>query len=224
MKVLCLPSEHALAAPLEPLARGAAARLDLAEHLDELEICLDDLAGDERVWLALGRAPGRPECRRAVIYCHPDDFLKDSLALAGGSMSSLPWQMRPIPPEPGLDAADLSQRKAERFLFHQILMVRDLCDKTVDPASIPPDLSEAFQEAWSVTVDGRLKRSMLPGYSQAERRRRFFRVFSRGGILLPQHWQVFHTLWEWDRLDQQSLQGLLERLPRPRGSALRGIG
>jgi hypothetical protein len=212
------PVDHPLREPLLPLVTAAAERLELERHLGRLALCLDDIREDERVWVALAPAPpdrpfaadGRPR-PDVTLYFHPDHFLKDH-APSAGSVPAAEWELTPAPPRPR-EAGAFSARKAERTLYHQFLMARDLCDGTVQPATVPAPLVEAFQEAWAVTLDGRLRRAILPGYSQAERRRRFFRVFSAGGVLLPQHWQVFHTLWDWERLDQEELLALLERLP-----------
>lgn len=233
MRIDWLPAEHPLAPTLHDLAEDAARRLELARHLEGLTLCLDDLAEDERVWISFaapprdrnalpaaaghGQAAPRPH-RCATIYCHPGDFCKDRALTASPLAAAMPWQLGAAPPQLMETAADVSARKAERFFYHQFLLLRDLCDGTVTPGAVPPELAEAFQEAWSVTLDGRLRRALLPGYSQAERRRRFFRVFSAGGILLPQHWQIFHMLWEWERLEQDRLQEILRRLPQPRGA------
>jgi len=214
------PPDHPLRAALAPLVAAAAQTLELERHAARLVFCIDDIREDERVWVAVTEAPGsrplaadgrpRPD---VTLWFHPDHFLADR-APPPSAATAAEWELRPAPPTVTAEAPPaFSSRKAERTLYHQLLMVRDLCDGTVLPGSIPPPLAEAFQEAWAVTLDGRLRRAMLPGYSQAERRRRFFRVFSAGGVLLPQHWQVFHTLWEWERLDQDALLALLERLP-----------
>ncbi len=218
LKVVWEPPDHPLCAALAPLAAAAAEKLELARHLGSLTLCLDDFREDERIWVALDPAPadrplaadGRPR-PDATLYFHPDHFVRDH-APAEAPLAA-DWEFVNAAGRAADAPAIISARKAERFLYHQFLLVRDLCDGTVQPSEIPAPLAEAFQEAWSVTLDGRLRRAMLPGYSQAERRRRFFRVFSAGGVLLPQHWQVFHTLWEWERFDQERLLTLLERLP-----------
>jgi len=223
MRVDWLPGDHPLAPVLRPLAETAAARLDLGRHLASLTLWLDDLAADERIWVAV--VPGGPVVAGALpamaLWFHPDHFLRDHAAGAAEGRGLLPWELRDAPPAESCDPADFSARKAERILYHQFLMLRDLRDGTVAPAAVPPAGAEAFQEAWAVTLDGRLKRAMLPGYSLAERRRRFFRVFSAGGILLPQHWQIFHALWEWEAPEQGRLLELLARLPALPGAPRR---
>jgi hypothetical protein len=218
------PPDHTLVEWLRPLALAAAERLELARHVAGLLLGLDDIVADERIWVTLAPAAvpvPAPDGRvrlDATLYFHPDHFLKDRAAVLGPVPGEAPWEMGSAAAPAGAPADAFSARKAERILYHQFLLLRDLCDGTVEPKLIPPGLAEAFQEAWSVTLDGRLRRAMLPGYSLAERRRRFFRVFSAGGVLLPQHWQIFHDLWEWDRLDQARLLGLLAQLPQPRSA------
>lgn len=221
MEITWEPGDHPLAPLLAPLAAEATRRLELAGHVAGLTICLDDIAPDERIWVtsAPRAAADREERPHLTLYFHPDHFVKDHAPELAVPAGLRPWELRvPPPAAPPAGAAAFSARKAERILYHQFLLVRDLCAGQVDPRRVPPALAEAFQEAWAVTLDGRLRRAMLPGYSQAERRRRFFRVFSAGGVLLPQHWQIFHALWEWESLDQAALLELLGRLPALRGA------
>jgi len=213
MDIVWLPADHPLAPLLTPLATAAAERLELAGILGGLTLCLDDIAADERIWVTAPPRAAATGQRRLTLYFHPDHFLLDRAPLGAPGPGLRPWELAPPPSAAAAGEEAFSARKAERILYHQLLLVRDLCDGTVDPARVPAPLAEAFQEAWAVTLDGRLRRAMLPGYSQAERRRRFFRVFSAGGVLLPQHWQIFHALWEWEALDQAALLQLLERLP-----------
>jgi hypothetical protein len=67
-----------------------------------------------------------------------------------------------------------------------------------------------------VTVDGRLQRAGLPGYDQALRRRRFSRLFSSTGVLLPGHWQIFESLWAGALGGQAEVLEATRRLPRLR--------
>jgi hypothetical protein len=106
--------------------------------------------------------------------------------------------------------------------MHQFLFARDLCDGSLVPELVPRDLAEAFQEAWSITVDGRLRRWRMPAASQAERRVGFSRLFSRHGVLLPDHWRIFHQLWDREDLTQQRVVELVRALPRARRDPRRG--
>jgi hypothetical protein len=222
MEVVCLPPASPLGSVLAEAAGTAGRRLGLPAYLSRLELCLDDLAADERIWLTFGRAGGgaeRAAGRRVTLYLHPAHLLKDRppVTLLPGAV----WEMHEgeAGETVGDPIAELSRPKLERFLYHQLLALRDLCDGTVGPAALPRPLTHAFQEVWAVTVDGRLRRERLPGFSAAERRRRFSRVFGRGGVLLPEHWAVFHVLWELEPVVQERLLELLRRLPPlgPRG-------
>jgi hypothetical protein len=94
------------------------------------------------------------------------------------------------------------------------LTARDLTRGEVVGRNLPATLAEAFSEAWAVGVDGRLVRRGLPGFPLAERRASFARVFSPGGILLPDHWQVFQSLWDGAISNQKDVVGVLKWLPR----------
>ena len=213
MRLQWLPDDHPLAPALGPLAETAAARLELARHCAGLTLWLDDLAADERIWVAAAPpTPGAPGASR-TLWFHPDHFLRDRAPLGDLPSPARAWELGAPPAAEPCDPDAFSVRKAERILYHQFLVVRDLCDGTVVAATIPPSFAEAFQAAWAVTIDGRLRRGLLPGYSPAERRRRFFRVFSAAGVLLPQHWEIFHTLWEWEAPEQGRLLEMLGRLP-----------
>jgi hypothetical protein len=219
----CQPEEHPLCAALAAAAAGAALELQLARYLCELTLCLDDLDADERIWLTFGTAErgegGEASVgarRTLTLYLHPDHVLKDR-PLAVLAPHAAIWEMRRQPQGRGAEPAwEVSRPKIERFLYHQFLFIRDLCQGRLDPRRIPRDLAAAFQEAWAVTIDGRLRQARLPGYSAAERRRRFSRFFAASGVILPDHWRIFHDLWEDAEIDQEQLLRALERLPRSR--------
>ncbi|MBA4377241.1 MAG: hypothetical protein C0395_01040 [Gemmatimonas sp.] len=199
------PDDWEHAAAVAELARGAASRHGLTDRLHELALVLDDLAPDERPWWRLA-APGVLE-----IYGHPGHFLAERGAELAGSLPSLPWDLRE-PPAPA-DPPPFAPARGERFLHHHFLAVADVLAGRIVPSAVPAGLAEAFQEAWDVTIDGRLRRGFLPGLPVAERRRRFARLFGAAGVLLPLHWELFHELWDWDDPDQEGLVGRAGRLP-----------
>ncbi|MFH1844498.1 MAG: hypothetical protein ABIF77_14965 [bacterium] len=221
MKLHCIPEDSPLSDLLLPLATAAAERLGLARYLTELLLCLDDLDADERAWFSFG--PGQragdgsaaePGLRRLTIYLHPSQMLKDRPATPLLMPQAAIWEMEAMTPTAApVPVGDFSRPKLERFLFHQFLSVRDLCDGTIDPAIIPARQADAFQEIWSITIDGRLRQERLPGFSAAERKRRFSRVFAACSVLLPEHWQIFHDLWETTAVQQEELFRFLSRLP-----------
>jgi hypothetical protein len=220
MQVRCLPEEMELAALVRGPAGEAARALSLPRYLLELSIWLDDIAPDERVWLDLRLRPGGGT---ATLYLHPSQLLLDRPLTPA---VTAPWDLRR--PAVGGDeqvSAGFSRPKADRVLHHQFLALRDLCEGSVRPGRLPAAAAEGFQELWAVTVDGRLRRLGLPGFSAAERRRRFSRTFASHGVLLPAHWRIFHELWEVARVEQERLLAWLRQLPggsAPAGSAAAG--
>jgi hypothetical protein len=221
VRITCLPPDHSLATLVQKAAEAAVRTIQLEQHLAGLTLCLDDITADERVWLlfsppAAVPGSGQKEGLRALtLYVHPDQLLKDEPLPANLAPGVAAWEMRPPGrPRPEAGQQQPSRPKIERFLHHQLLLVRDLCDGSLIPDAIPRDWVGAFQEAWAVTIDGRLRRAYLPGYSAAERRRRFSRFFAIGGVILPDHWRIFHVLWDDEDIDQGRVLRLLERLPR----------
>jgi hypothetical protein len=222
VEVLCLPADSPFAPLLFEPAAAVAQRLMLDRYLVRLVLCLDDLVQDERIWISFAELPREPGAadrphRQVTLYLHPGHLLKDrppTSLLPGTEI----WEMRGprLAHREGDPRAELSRANLERFLYHQLMSVRDLCDGTIDPAAVPADTADAFQEAWAVTVDGRLRRQRWPGFTAAERRRRFSRIFGRGGVLLPEHWRIFHELWELDPVEQVRLLEWLRKLPRLR--------
>ena len=216
MRVICVPTKDPLAEIVTAVAASAARRLGLDPRLASLTVCLDDIADDPRVWLALRSAgPALPQRWQATIYLHPDRITRDR----PGRLSLVPdrqiWERADAAYEatsPGPE--DFRRPKAERSLFHQLLWVEDLITELITPDELPRALVEAFQEGWAATVDGRLRRRHLPGHSVADRRASFSRLFSRAGVLLPEHWRIFHRLWEGTVTDQEAVLAQVRRLPR----------
>ncbi len=209
--VVVRPADHVLAAVLRPHADAAARHLELAAWFRAAALILDDLAADERPWLAMPRVPGG---RALELYLHPDAVLKDRPGSTSLPAPAQAWTLHPLQRrEPATDPADFSPTKAQRLLHHEFLWARDLCDGTLDPAAVPASLAEAFQEAWAATVDSRLRRAGLPGLGEGERRIRFLRLFATGGVVTPAHWQVFHDLWSGEAATAADALRLVRRLP-----------
>ena len=216
MRVICVPTEDPLAEVVTEVAVSVVRRLGLDHRLALLTICLDDIADDLRAWFTLRSAgPAAPQRWRATIYLHPDRITRDR----PGRLSLLPdrqiWDRSDAPGEAsGPGPEEFRRPKTERSLFHQLLWVEDLITEAVTPDELPRALVEAFQEGWAVTVDGRLRRRHLPGHSVADRRASFSRLFSRAGVLLPEHWRIFHRLWEGAVTEQETVLAQVRRLPR----------
>jgi hypothetical protein len=187
------PAGHVLATVLAPHAAAAAEHLGLGRWLARILLILDDIVADERPWLTLATTAAG---RSLALYLHPEAVLKDRADSTSRPAPHDAWTLRPAPrTEAACDPADFSAVKAQRLLHHQFLWARDLCDGSLDPAAVPPSLAEAFQEAWAVGVDGRLRRADLPALGEGERRFRFLRVFASAGVITPEHWRIYHELW-----------------------------
>ncbi|HPF34494.1 MAG TPA: hypothetical protein P5571_02860 [Candidatus Krumholzibacteria bacterium] len=207
MRLTCVPADWEDWDAVGPLAKQACAHLELDRRFTALTLVLDDLAADEHPWLEF---PGGGE---AVLYAHPDQFRAVPSVAVSTLPATLPWEMPPP------RAADDPRRRfsasgAARFLHHHLLALADLADGVVRPREIPAALAAAYQEVWSVSLDGRLRSRGLPGYPTADRRRRFFRAFGVDGLLLPKHWDVFHAAWDEPAPDHARLLAWAKDLPR----------
>jgi len=203
-----------LAASLTPLVASAGQALDLARYVSGIRICADDLPGEDGVWYRLQPGSDPDQLHVLVLYCHGGCFGP----LVRVSDSVYPpreiWEQPPVSgAEPGGAAAVFSAERSAIFLHHHLLTARDLARGEVVGRNLPAGLAEAFAEAWAVGVDGRLARKGLPGFPLAERRSSFAKVFSPAGILLPDHWQVFQSLWDGAISDQKDVLGVLKWLP-----------
>jgi hypothetical protein len=208
-QVECVGLDAALADLVGEGAYSALAALDMESALDRLVICADDLAGDDDAWVQPVRGA---RGREITIYCHPDAFLAPrATAAPPGAVWDCPG---PVTPETQVDAGDYSRTRAGAFLHHQLLVIRDLLRRELDPSLVPAGLAEAFAATWAIGVDGRLDRAGLPGYPLAERRRRFTRLFSQAGILMPEHWTIFQEIWDGVAPAQRDVARLARRLPR----------
>lgn len=214
LKVECVGLADELAAALVPLTEAAGLALDLGEDFSCIRIYGDDLPGDDDAWYRL-EAPARAgDLPVLSLFCHGKCF--GSSARQRDAVRPAPqiWeQSAPPHGKVGGGPGDFSQDRAGVFLHHHLLTARDVVRAEVVGRNIPPSVAEAFAEAWAVYVDGRLARQGLPGYPLAERRGRFARIFSLAGILLPDHWQVFQSLWDGALADQKDVLEVVKRLP-----------
>jgi hypothetical protein len=212
-----LPAEWPLRAQLLPLIETAHARLELGDRLASVTVVLDALAADDRAWFKLG---GSVPPHDLILWLHPDQVLRDRPDSNAVRPESI-WQLGPTPlGEAAPVPEDFSPPNAQRVLYQQLLLVRDLVAGVLRPAEIPRNLVEAFQEAWSVNLDGRLRQLRLPHLSAAERRLRFLHLFAPAGVLTPSHWAIFNRLWDLATPDQETILGWVRQLPpltrRPR--------
>jgi hypothetical protein len=214
LRISLVPDDRPDGEQLLDAARHVAATLALGEYLSSLTLVVDDIFDDDRAWFE-SRPGGHLE-----IYCHEGNFLPRTPELHSMMPRILPWEFKEKHADPA-GGSVYSRPQTERFLFHELQALKDMLDGSIVAAGVPADLAEAFQEAWAVCIDGRLRRQSLPGLTIAERRRIFYRIFSEGGVLLPSHWDVFHQLWECDSPDNESLLDWVSRLPALRLSATR---
>ena len=91
--------------------------------------------------------------------------------------------------------------------------IDDLLSGRLTADEVPPSLVEAFQEAWLITIDGRLQRRGLPHLSAGERRSSFLRLFSPAGVLTPNHWSIFNKLWDGSVTAQADVLAKVRLLP-----------
>ena len=210
LQVSCIGLSDNLAAVLPSLVASAGQALELEQDFSAIRICADDLPGSEGAWYRLENSQVRGAKPRLTLYCQEYCFGP----LERGSASVHPpravWEQSPVP---GPAEAGFSRDRAGIFLHHHLLTARDLAQGVVVGRNLPATLTEAFTEAWAVSVDGRLSRRGLPGFPLAERRGSFARVFSPAGILLPDHWQVFQSLWDGAISNQKDVLGVLKWLP-----------
>lgn len=213
----CVGLEPTLADLVAEAARQALAALGLEGRLAGIEVCADDLPGTGEGWLRLRRnGTGAPP--RLEITCHPDVF--GALRPATGTVfpPRAVWERGdPGAGQAALTAAGFSRARTDAFLHHHLLWAADALDGTLRPGAVPAALTEAFAACWAVTVDGRLDRRDLPGFPLVERRGCFSRLFSTGGILMPEHWKSFQGLWDGGIDSTREVLALARRLPRLAG-------
>lgn len=198
---------------LEPVVAEAVMTLGLADEISEFRICADDLAGSGDAWYRLEPGEAKDAPPVLVLFCHLDCF--GPAPRPGGAVEPAPpvWEQAQVPAGAMDNQVTFNPDRAAGFLHHHLLMAGDLMRGDIVGRNLPPSLAEAFAEAWAVTVDGRLAREGLPGFPLAERRGRFARIFSPAGILLPDHWQVFQSLWDGALTGQKEVLDVVKRLP-----------
>jgi hypothetical protein len=212
-QVTCLGLPDRWSGGLMPVAGRAADALGLAEDFSGLRICADDMPGPGDAWYRLEPGPEADDLPLLVLFCHGTCF--GPAARPGGAVESPRpiWELAPAPGKAEKLQVKFNEERAAVFINHHLLMARDLVRGDIVGHSLPVALVEAFTEAWAVTVDGRLSREGLPGFPLAERRGRFARIFAPAGILLPDHWQVFQSLWDGALRGQKEVLDVVKRLP-----------
>jgi hypothetical protein len=214
LQAVGLPAELWLMAKAR--LQSALAALDMSEDFGTVRLAVDDLPGDDAAWYRLLPAARSTPGPILAITCHIDSFCWHQPLHTTVYPASLIWDLSEAPLLPEIpDQASYSPERADMFLHHHLLTVQDLRSGRLEGQEVPPRLLEAFTAAWAVAVDGRLARRHLPCYPMPERRNSFSRLFSTGGILLPEHWQLFQALWDGALTSQSAVLGATRRLPRP---------
>jgi len=202
-----------LDAAVVALVETAARDLGLGQEMTGIRITADDLPGAEGAWFRLGPGPGEGTLPVLDLFCPPDSFGPAGRASHAVRPGQPVWDQTPLRPEDHESRIELAPGRAAMFLYHHLLTARDLVRGELVGRNLPASLAEAFTEAWAAYVDGRLGRMGLPGYPLDQRRLRFARIFSPAGILLPDHWQVFQSLWDGALTNQKDVLGAVKRLP-----------
>ena len=214
-EIRCLGMEEELAADVGPILVEACSHLQLAEHFRLVAVCADELPGEDNVWYGLARA-GTPSRSAAVtVYCDPAAFIQAGTNVKGVYPPTAVWEQSAAPQSKKKSSRQVFSRvRTERVLHHHLLMVRDLVRGDLIPETVPHSLVQAFEAAWAVGVDGRLARSGWPGFPLADRRGLFSRLFAPAGILLPDHWQIFQSIWDGALTGQRDILMVVRQLPR----------
>lgn len=187
-------------------ARRAAMHVGLPERVHRLTLALDapEFEGSG-YWQTDVERDG---VMHATLYGSPSDVLRLDNRVLGLDLARL--DVEALMATPGVRFEPLL---LDRWLHRNLLQLADLLEGRVRPAEVARQQAAALQACWDVWTDGRLRQWQKPGLSQAERRRVFYRIFTRSSPLLPRHWQVFHDLWEGDLQGHVGLVAAVERLP-----------
>ncbi len=216
MELFCQGMGEELCALVQPCLESAAKSLDLAADFLSFTIVIDDLPDASEPWLRLEKIH-KPDRNfiKGTLFCS-ESFFCSSDHTSGTVFPPVEiWDQAPAPGGAApFDLARFSSSRTENFLHHELLMARDLVRGEVVPGAIATGQVEAFSALWAICIDGRLSRMGLPGFSQAERRSRFSRLFACAGVLLPDHWQIFQSLWDGGVAQWKDVQASIRLLPR----------
>ncbi len=212
----CQSMGETLCVHVRPCFESAARSLNLAADFISFEIVADDSPDAEEPWLHL-EISGVPDTNqnRGTLFCSENAFYSFQSATSTVFPQTEVWDQARAPQEQvPFDPSLFSLKQTEKFLHHELLMALDLVQKKIIPKEIESHLVESFSAAWAVVVDGRLSRRHLPGFSLAERRARFSRLFACAGVLLPGHWNIFQSLWDGAVDSTEEVLASIRHLPR----------
>ncbi|MCB1184596.1 hypothetical protein KDM41_14290 [bacterium] len=198
-----------------PRVAPALVHLELGASFSRVVLAADDLPGDDEAWYRLLPPRSSGDAPELVLSCHPDSFCRPRPLRSTEYPPRAIWEQRRAPrdDEP-VERTEFAAARTDAFLHHHLLTLRDLLVGELADRELPAQRAEAFAAAWAVTVDGRLERAGWPGFPLAERRARFSRLFSSAGIILPEHWQIFHALWDGALATRRDVAAIVRQLPR----------
>ncbi len=216
MELNCKGLEGNLCQHLLPFLEAAAGSLDLAADFFSFSIVADDLPDAREPWLHLKKSPDPAETRLGgILFCAETCFSRSTAATTSLYPPAEIWDQAPAPLHHIQFQMDsFSEARTKAFLHHELLLARDLVRGEIVPSALANGQIESFSAIWAVTVDGRLSRLGLPGYSMAERRSQFSYLFSGVGVLLPDHWQIFQSLWDGGLVEWKDVLAVIRHLPR----------
>ena len=204
MQADLIPSTFPRREEIEASAEMAAGQLGLHDEIENLHLVLDAPEFEEGGYWQIERGPAGIE---ATLYSSPRDVLTPPNYREAKDLGLDEDRLGEV------DPGKVDLLRLSRWIYRNLLQLDDVLQGRIDPSSLPRGSSAAFQICWDVWTDGRLKHRLLPGFSLAERRRSFFHTFTVGGLLLPQHWALFHELWEGKVDDQDALLAVVGKLP-----------
>ncbi len=216
IELVCTGLEGRLPQHLQPYLESAAKSLDLAAEFFSFTIVTDDLPGAREPWLRLSKSSDPAEARlEAFLFCAETCFSRFLPATSTVLPAPEIWDQEPAPKQHvPFDLATFSEVRTKSFLHHELLLAQDLAQGRIIPSALANGQIEAFSASWAVTVDGRLCRGGLPGFSLTERRSHFSHLFSGVGVMMPDHWQIFQSLWDGGLAEWKDVQGVIRFLPR----------
>ena len=212
----CEGADPAWGRLLEPLWKDLVADLHLDRDFSRVLVCVDDAPDEETTWFRFP-AGGGAEGRLVPVefHCSTGSLVRRRQRGATFHQPAQVWDGREGQWQGELPAADdFSRDHSRAFFYHNFLFIRDLARGEVNPGAVPTAQAASFETAWEVVVDGRLHRAGLPGYSLEDRRGRFSKMFSSAGVLMPNHWQIFQSLWDGGLATQRDVLGVIRQLPR----------
>jgi len=216
LELLCHGMDEQLCVHVRPCLESAARSLNLAADFDSFEIIADDFHESEEAWLRMvSSGDGADKCMKGMLFCSENAFCTVRRATSTVFPRTQVWDQSPAPDQQvPFDSSRFSQKQADKFIHHELMLAQDLVRGDVVPADIGSDRVEAFSATWAVVIDGRLSRRALPGFSLTERRARFSRLFACAGVLLPGHWNIFQSLWDGGVNNSSEVLASIRLLPR----------